>query len=146
MPFPSPSSHHSLHPNSKANITPPGNTLVVEYGTIEDSVPQFDPPNSGPGATQLGLQSEPIEALGGRRAALGLGMTVGGSSAVNGQFFDRGSRFDYDDWAKIGELGEERWDWEGIHPFFKKVSCLAFLYSMFDGERREEWMVGCVRV
>lgn len=60
-------------------------------------------------------------------------MTVGGSSAVNGQFFDRGSRFDYDDWAKIGELGEERWDWEGISPFFKKVSHTGFFSSVLDG-------------
>ena len=53
-------------------------------------------------------------------------MTVGGSSTVNGQFFDRGSRFDYDDWAKIGspefDESEESWDWDGILPFFKKVS------------------------
>lgn len=53
-------------------------------------------------------------------------MTVGGSSAVNGQFFDRGSRFDYDDWAGIGspefDGSEETWDWDGILPFFKKVS------------------------
>lgn len=108
-------------------LTEAGNTLVVEYGTLEQTTPQFDPPDSAPGATQLNLESEPIEALGGRRAALGLGMTVGGSSAVNGQFFDRGSRFDYDDWAKIGGFeGEERWDWEGIVPFFKKVSSIFF--------------------
>ena len=53
-------------------------------------------------------------------------MTVGGSSAVNGQFFDRGSKHDYNDWATLGKGSpafddfEDRWDWDGIFPFFRK--------------------------
>ena len=49
---------------------------------------------------------------------------VGGSSAVNGQFFDRGSRDDYDAWAEVGRPEfdgfSDKWDWKGILPFFKK--------------------------
>lgn len=103
---------------------------MIEYGVVEEAVAVFEPPGGGRGTTTLNLASEPIEALNGRRAALTLGMTVGGSSTVNGQFFDRGSRFDYDDWAKIGspefDDAEDKWDWEGILPFFKKVSFFSF--------------------
>jgi choline dehydrogenase-like flavoprotein len=51
-------------------------------------------------------------------------MTVGGSSAVNGQFFDRGSKHDYNDWSAIGspefDDSGDKWNWEGIFPYFKK--------------------------
>jgi choline dehydrogenase-like flavoprotein len=53
------------------------------------------------------------------------GQVVGGSSVVNGQFFDRGSRFDYDSWTESGgpdfESSDIKWDWEGLAPYFKKV-------------------------
>lgn len=53
-------------------------------------------------------------------------MTVGGGSAVNGQFLDRGSRYDYDEWQRLGSPefndAEEIWDWENFGPSFKKVS------------------------
>jgi choline dehydrogenase-like flavoprotein len=51
------------------------------------------------------------------------GAVVGGGSAVNGQFFDRGSAEDYDNWAQFpGNIG---WDWEGLFPYFKKSSALV---------------------
>ncbi|KAL1597929.1 hypothetical protein SLS60_008417 [Paraconiothyrium brasiliense] len=42
---------------------------------------------------------------------------VGGSSAVNGMVFDRGSKADYDAWQELGNTG---WDWDGLFPYFKK--------------------------
>ncbi|KAL2286411.1 hypothetical protein FJTKL_06796 [Diaporthe vaccinii] len=51
-------------------------------------------------------------------------MTVGGGSAVNGQFLDRGSKYDYDEWARLGSLqfdgAAESWDWEHFGPSFEK--------------------------
>ena len=46
-----------------------------------------------------------------------LGAVVGGSSAVNGMVFDRGSKADYDAWEELGNPG---WGWEGLLPYFKK--------------------------
>lgn len=46
-----------------------------------------------------------------------LGAVVGGGSAVNGQYFPRGSKADYDAWEELGNPG---WGWEGIYPYFKK--------------------------
>ena len=58
-------------------------------------------------------------------------MAVGGSSAVNGEFFDRGSKYDYDGWAQLGspvfdEL-DDTWDLESLYPSFQNASvlCLA---------------------
>ena len=56
------------------------------------------------------------------------GQVVGGSSAVNGMFFDRPSRYDFEAWDRINGDGdgEERWDWDSIFPFFRKVRrCIA---------------------
>ena len=43
-------------------------------------------------------------------------------------FFDRGSVADYDRWETLGSPG---WGWDGILPFFKKVSDGSFFPSSF---------------
>jgi choline dehydrogenase-like flavoprotein len=61
-----------------------------------------------------------------KEALVLVGKTVGGSSAINGMYFDRGSRHDYDAWAQIGypefNYSAIEWDWDGLFPYFKKVS------------------------
>jgi choline dehydrogenase-like flavoprotein len=52
-----------------------------------------------------------------------LGKVVGGSSALNGMLFHRGSPADYDLWEA---LGNEGWGWEGLLPYFIKVRELFF--------------------
>ncbi|KAF2749978.1 GMC oxidoreductase [Sporormia fimetaria CBS 119925] len=47
------------------------------------------------------------------------GAIVGGTSAINGMVFDRGSRADYDAWESLGNPG---WGWDGLFPYFKKSS------------------------
>lgn len=99
--------------------------LVIEYGKIEGTVGYYDPEEDGAGATRLVINSPPIESINNRSATVILGMTVGGSSAVNGQFFDRGSRFDYDEWARLGspEFDDQAdtWDWENLYAMFQKA-------------------------
>lgn len=60
-----------------------------------------------------------------KTAFVTVGKTVGGSSATNGQFFDRGSRHDYDAWDEVANDGSKskdfEWNWRGIYPYFKKV-------------------------
>lgn len=52
-----------------------------------------------------------------------VGKTVGGSSSVNGMFFDRPSRHDFEALAEAsGSEGGIKWDWEGVFGCFKKVS------------------------
>ena len=70
------------------------------------------------------FSSLPNPAVNNKTALVFAGKTVGGSSAVNGMFFDRGSRHDYDAWADAGspefDSADDRWTWEGIYPFFRK--------------------------
>ncbi|KAK6855186.1 choline dehydrogenase [Apiospora arundinis] len=104
---------------------PNRNVLVVEYGDIEPTPGYFDPPGSPPLATVRNY-SVPVPTLNNRTAELTVGMTVGGSSAVNGQFFDRASRVDYDDWDLLagdepsGGGANARWDWDSLFPYFRK--------------------------
>ncbi|PKS11018.1 hypothetical protein jhhlp_002777 [Lomentospora prolificans] len=102
--------------------------LVIEYGKIEQSVGYYDPPEDGKGVSRLVISSPPVESVNNRSATVILGMTVGGSSAANGQFFDRGSKYDYDEWARLGLpefRGGEKWDWKHLYPSFQKSSFLT---------------------
>ncbi|KAH8898110.1 alcohol oxidase [Thozetella sp. PMI_491] len=99
--------------------------LVIEYGVIEETPGTFDPPQRIFGATgglasSFRFNSLPIADFGNKTALVLAGKVVGGSSAVNGMFFDRGSRFDYDAWAQVGSpefnSHDERWDWDGLFP------------------------------
>ncbi|KAL1843705.1 hypothetical protein VTJ49DRAFT_405 [Mycothermus thermophilus] len=107
---------------------PDKTVLVIEYGDVEYAPGIFDPPQiawggSGPRASSWSLVSTPSPALNNNTVTLSLGKVVGGSSAVNGMFFDRGSRFDYDTWDALqGNRSRSRidWSWNGIYPYFKK--------------------------
>ena len=105
--------------------------LVVEYGEVEYARGIFDPPmtvwgGSSNAASGWLLNSTPSPELNNATALVMVGKVVGGSSAINGQFFDRGSRFDYDSWDRLQGGGSQSrkknvdWSWDGIYPFFRK--------------------------
>jgi choline dehydrogenase len=104
------------------------NILVVEYGEIEETPGVFDPPQTvfgwggkpAPGASVWVFNSLPSPALNNATALVSVGKTVGGSSAVNGMFFDRGSSYDYDAWDRLQGSNGTRWNWESLYPYFKK--------------------------
>lgn len=109
--------------------------LVIEYGYLDmshsiEAIVRPDlmngPSDEYPGATRFyNLTSVPQPGLGGTTPPLFAGAVVGGSSAVNGMFFMRGSAEDYDAWVwAAGEEHEEafaaEWGWDNILPYFKK--------------------------
>jgi choline dehydrogenase len=65
-----------------------------------------------------GFYSEPVPELKGRRVYFPRGKTLGGSSAVNGLVHNRGTRADYDEWARLGNTG---WGWDDVLPLFKRL-------------------------
>ena len=103
-------------------LTIPENVLVIEYGTVNFAPGLFDPPTlwitpNPDYAPSWNFLSLPNPEMANRPASIQVGQTVGGSSAVNGMFFDRGSRLDYDAWA---EVSSSDWSWNSLYPYFKK--------------------------
>jgi hypothetical protein len=110
--------------------------LVVEYGDIHYAPGVFDPPTdwitANPDSPPAwSFTSLPCPDMGNQTAFVQAGQVVGGSSAVNGMFFDRGSRFDYDAWAEVGgpefANSSTTWNWDTLFPYFKKVSPKALV-------------------
>ncbi|KAK4441945.1 GMC oxidoreductase [Podospora aff. communis PSN243] len=107
--------------------------LVIERGVLEEHTQGvYDPPETtfGPLITYFAslypFVSLPNPGAANRTQITFGGKVLGGSSAVNGQYHDTGSRFSYDAWAAVaagdGEFSAsaERWDWDGIQPWLKR--------------------------
>ena len=74
------------------------------------------------------FHTEPEPGLDGRSIHWPRGKVVGGSGAVNGLVFLRGSPRDYDRWAQSGARG---WGYDDVLPFFKRM-------ETWSGEPSEE--------
>ena len=47
------------------------------------------------------------------------GKVLGGSSAVNGMYYIRGSKLEYDAWAELA--GDDRWNWDSMYAAQKEA-------------------------
>lgn len=63
------------------------------------------------------LTSAPQRHLGNRTFQVTIAAAVGGGTVINGMFWDRGARADYDAWEELGAKG---WGWDNLLPYFKK--------------------------
>src|SRR6202158_3515284 len=63
-------------------------------------------------------QQEPGAYTGGRSIHAPRGMTLGGSSSINGHIYNRGQRQDFDTWAQLGNRG---WGYPDVLPYFKRL-------------------------
>jgi choline dehydrogenase len=68
------------------------------------------------------ITSVPQKYMNNRTQAVNIGNVVGGSSAINGMAFMRGTSDEYDGWG--AELGgpNSTWNWKGVLPYFKKAA------------------------
>ena len=60
----------------------------------------------------------PQKGLNGRQGYQPRGKVLGGSSSINAMLYVRGSRYDYDHWAALGNTG---WSYQDVLPYFKKA-------------------------
>jgi choline dehydrogenase-like flavoprotein len=96
--------------------------LVLEAGLVPDEVKLYWVPGSdlqALGSTidwTFGTLAQP--GLNGCQPTYNQGRCLGGSSAINGLAYTRGSSSIYDLWASLGNKG---WSWEEVFPYFKKV-------------------------
>ncbi|KAM7190438.1 GMC oxidoreductase [Naviculisporaceae sp. PSN 640] len=105
---------------------PTKTVLVIEYGDIQYAPGIFDPPQTVWGGASIGIarswtfNSLPNPDVKNKTGLVLAGKSVGGSSAVNGMFFDRPARVDFDLWADVGGPGFDSWSWDKIFPFFRR--------------------------
>ena len=76
------------------------------------------------------FETEPQQALNGRRGFQPRGKALGGSSAINAMLYVRGHRSDYDEWVQAGATG---WGYEDVLPYFKKSESNARGADAFHG-------------
>ncbi|KAK3331568.1 hypothetical protein B0T19DRAFT_380035 [Cercophora scortea] len=73
------------------------------------------------GQTTYNITSAPSPGLNNRTFQVDVGCIVGGSSAINGRIFQRGTAKDYEIWDELGGIGNKStWNWENLLGYFKK--------------------------
>lgn len=63
-------------------------------------------------------EAEASDWTGGRRIPVPRGKTLGGSSSINGNIFNRGAPSDFDHWAQRGNPG---WGYADVLPLFRRM-------------------------
>ncbi|KAI4624778.1 uncharacterized protein J4E87_005257 [Alternaria ethzedia] len=95
--------------------------LVIEYGNLVNDPSILVPANTLSFAPTperyFNFTPVPNPGLNNDTTSPLAAAIVGGSSAVNGMFFDRGSEADYDAWEALGNKG---WGFKDLLPYFKK--------------------------
>lgn len=79
-------------------------------------------------------KTEPQPQLDGRQIDWPRGKVVGGSSSINNMIYIRGNKWDFDNWA---QLGNEGWDYDEILPYFKKSENQQSIRSEYHGTSGE---------
>ncbi len=75
-------------------------------------------------------ETEPEQAMNGRRMYWPRGKVLGGSSSINAMCYCRGHRKDYDSWA---ESGADGWHFSALLPYFKKAEDQENGHSKYHG-------------
>ncbi|KAI9162882.1 Dehydrogenase xptC [Paramyrothecium foliicola] len=91
--------------------------LVLEYG-------QYHSQTGMHASRMFNITSQRNPELGNRQFSVGIGCAVGGSSIVNGQVMQRGTKPEYDAWKELGGPGST-WDWDNLLPYFRKGITLS---------------------
>ncbi|KAL5119107.1 hypothetical protein ACEQ8H_003031 [Pleosporales sp. CAS-2024a] len=93
--------------------------LVLEYNHLNDNPALLLPSDvlAVDPSRYYNITSLPNAGLLNATRKVQVGALVGGGSGVNGMFFDRGSKSDYDAWETLGNKG---WNFASLLPYFKK--------------------------
>lgn len=114
----------------------PGVTVcVLEAGPLDDgplvSIPAGMMRLSADPNRTFVYMSPPGADVAGRQIPVVQGKMVGGSSSINGLIHNRGQAADYDEWARLGNVG---WAYEDVLPYFLKTESWTGAPSPLRGE------------
>ena len=87
-------------------------------------------------------KTEAQVGLNGRKLEYPRGKVLGGCSSINGMIYMRGQARDYDHWRQLGNI---KWGWDDILPYFKKSEDYYLGKNELHGEGGE-WRVENQRV
>ncbi|CAE6537225.1 unnamed protein product [Rhizoctonia solani] len=113
--------HPYTHVALRLSENPKTTVGVIETGEYLPEDPQINTPSSAfsiPGNAKYDWLFKSVPQVNSNNRVLNLprGKILGGSSGINIMTFDRGSKIEYDAWAKLGNPG---WDWDGLLPNMK---------------------------
>ncbi|WP_213954807.1 MULTISPECIES: GMC family oxidoreductase [unclassified Variovorax] len=106
---------------SRLTEDPNVSVCVLEAGTADNSV--FIHAPAGLIAMMptkyknWAFKTVPQKGLNGRQGYQPRGKVLGGSSSTNAMLYVRGNRWDYDNWAALGNAG---WSYDEVLPYFKR--------------------------
>ncbi|KAJ7918986.1 aryl-alcohol oxidase [Mycena leptocephala] len=108
---------------NRLSENPANSVLVLEAGGSNANVLDIIVPLFGPRATpdtpqDWNYTTTPQAGFGGRSIAYPRGFVLGGSSSVNYMAYTRGSKEDFDRWAKV--TGDNGWSWDKLVPYMRK--------------------------
>lgn len=70
--------------------------------------------------------------MSGRTQEVIVGAALGGSSAINGMVYVRGTKEEYDGWKVLGGP-RSTWEWKKMLPYFKKVGVIGKILAFLVG-------------
>ncbi|KAF7376521.1 Pyranose dehydrogenase [Mycena sanguinolenta] len=108
---------------NRLSENPDNSVLVLEAGVsnadvLDIIVPFFAPRATPNTAVDWNYSTTAQVGLGGRSIAYPRGFVLGGSSSVNYLAYTRGSKEDYDRWARV--TGDEGWSWNRLIPYMRR--------------------------
>lgn len=107
---------------SRLTENPRFNVLVIEAGPDPVGVQAIEIPGYEEhidySVFDWGYTSGPLPSVGGRTLPVFRGRGLGGSTAINGMVYTRGSSDDYDNWARV--TGDPGWSWLALQPYIRK--------------------------
>jgi len=91
-----------------------------DYERVEDFLPELLDPTGSAGALPGNPASWAMHGAfaPGFNVPVTRGKVIGGSSSINGAYFVRGLRQNFDEWAK---MGFDAWSYDQVLPFFRKL-------------------------
>lgn len=101
-------------PSIKVAVIEAGKNLMNDKNV---STPSLYPTLIGRKEYDWCMTSIPQPNAGNKVYSMPRGKLLGGSSGINYLMYVRGSKNDYNGWAKLGNRG---WDWDGMLPYFRK--------------------------